>query len=138
MTVDEMKAAYMRMIDEAAHGGRLEALDELYTEDCVWHGPGGERLVGREALKENMGVYRTGFPGFRITVQHQFGQGDHLATRWSVVGRHDGPLGELPATGREIDITAMTISRFEGDRIAEEWELFDEGLMMRQLGVADG
>ncbi len=137
MTVDEMKAAYLRMIDEAAHGGRLETLDELYAEDCVWHGPGGERLVGREALKENMGVYRTGFPGFRITVHHQFGQDDHLATRWSVVGRHDGPLGELPATGREIDITAMTISRFEGGRIAEEWELFDEGLMMRQLGVAD-
>ena len=138
MTVDEMKAAYLRMIDEAAHGGRLDTIDELYTEDCVWHGPGGVRLAGRNALKENLGIYRTGFPGFRITVEHQFGQGDHLATRWSVVGKHDGPLGDLPATGEGIDISAMTISRFEGDLIAEEWELFDEMLMMRQLGVVEG
>jgi steroid delta-isomerase-like uncharacterized protein len=137
MTVDEMKAAYRRMIDEAAHGGRLDTIDELYAEDCVWHGPAGVRLVGRNALKENIGIYRTGFPGFRITVHHQFGQGDHLATRWSVVGKHDGPLGDLPATGEGIDIPAMTISRFEGDLIAEEWELFDEMLMMRQLGVVD-
>jgi predicted ester cyclase len=54
-----------------------------------------------------------------------------------VVGKHDGPLGDLPATGKEIDITAVTIDRFDGNLIAEEWELFDEMLMMRQLGIVE-
>jgi len=137
MTVEKMKAAYRRMVDEAAHRGKLESIDELYTENCVWHGPGGAETVGRDALKETISTYRTGFPGFRITVHDQFGQGDRLATRWSVVGKHDGPLGDLPATGKEIDITAVTIDRFDGNLIAEEWELFDEMLMMRQLGIVE-
>lgn len=137
MTLEKKKASYRRLVDEAAHQGRLDTIDELYTEDCVWHGPGGERTVGRDAIKQTMHTYRTGFPGFRITIHDQFGEGDRIATRWSVTGRHDGPLGDLPATGKEIDITAITVARFEGDMIAEEWELFDEMLMMRQLGVVD-
>lgn len=138
MTVDEMKATYRRMIDEVVHQGDLDAVDELFTEDCVWHGPGGEETVGRDALKKNIEIYRAAFPGFRITVHDQLGQGDRIATRWSVAGTHDGPLGDIPPTGREIDITAVTIDRFEGGLIAEEWEMFDEMLMMRQLGLVEG
>jgi len=135
MTIDEMKSAHRQMVDEVAHGGKFDTVDELYTEKCIWHGPGGAETVGREAVKENIAAYRAAFPGFRITIHDQFGQGDLLATRWSVAGVHDGPLGDLPATGKKIDINALMITRFEDGRIAEEWELFDEMHMMRQLGV---
>ena len=43
-------------------------------------------------------------------------------------------MGVAP-TGKPVRMTGITIHRFEGDRIAEEWEEFDALGMLRQLGA---
>jgi predicted ester cyclase len=68
-------------------------------------------------------------------VQDQVAEGDTVATRWQAHGTHDGPLGDLPPTGRAFTMDGMTIERFEGGRIVEVWAARDELGLMRQLGV---
>ena len=53
----------------------------------------------------------------------------------STVNSHDRPLEDVEPTGKTINITGMLISRFEGTKIAEEWESFDELVMLQQIGA---
>ena len=48
---------------------------------------------------------------------------------------HDGPLDDIEPTDKSINITGQIISRFEGTKIAEEWEVFDELGMLQQIGA---
>lgn len=60
---------------------------------------------------------------------------DLITNHWTVTGTHDGPLEDLEPTGRTIDISGLIIARFEGGKIAEEWEVFDELRMLQQMGA---
>jgi steroid delta-isomerase-like uncharacterized protein len=114
----------------------LSLADDVLSADVVFHGavPDGD-LRGREAVKGFVAAYRAAFPDAVSTVEDQVAEGDTVATRWRARGTHDGPLGDLPATGREFAIDGVTIERLEGGRIAEVWVARDELGLMRQLGV---
>lgn len=110
--------------------------DDVFTGDVVFHGAvAGGDLRGVEAAKEFIAGYRTAFPDARSTVEEQVAEGDRVATRWRARGTHRGPLGDVPATGREFVMEGITIERVEGDRIAEIWVARDELGLMRQLGA---
>lgn len=134
---DHMKRTLHKLIDEAFGKGNLDVVDETHSEDAVWHGPGGKEVRGRGALKEMMSGYATAFPDMRMTVEHAVAEGDVLAAHWRVVGTHDGPLGDIPPTGRTVDIRGHIMSRFEDGKIVEEFEVFDELGMLQQLGLAE-
>ena len=77
----------------------------------------------------------TAFPDLHFTVEQQVAEGNLICTRWRATGTHHGPLEDIEPTGKGIDITGQIISRFEGTKIAEEWEVFDELRMLQQIGV---
>ena len=110
--------------------------DDVFTGGVVFHNAvAGGDLQGVEAVKEFIAAYRTAFPDARSTVEDQVADGDTVATRWRARGTHHGPLGELPATGREFVMDGITIERIEGGRIAEVWVARDELGLMQQLGA---
>ena len=50
-------------------------------------------------------------------------------------GTHQGELMGIAPTEKQIELKGITIHRFEGDKIAEEWERYDNLGLMQQLGV---
>jgi steroid delta-isomerase-like uncharacterized protein len=117
--------------------GDERAADQLMSADVVFHGatPNGP-LEGRDAFKGFLAAYRRAFPDAHSTVEAQVAEGDTVVTRWRARGTHDGPLGPIPATGREFETHGITIERIEDGRIAEVWVARDELGLLRQLGVA--
>jgi predicted ester cyclase len=60
---------------------------------------------------------------------------DHV---WSLArrGTHQGETEAFgPATGRQMEITGITIKRVSEGKIAEAWTNFDALGMMQQLGM---
>jgi predicted ester cyclase len=52
-------------------------------------------------------------------------------------GTHQGETEEFgPPTGRQIEVKGITISRVEGGKIVEEWQVYDNLSLMQQLGLA--
>jgi predicted ester cyclase len=58
-----------------------------------------------------------------------------VMTRGTTTGTHQGPFGEMPPTGKSISVQWVMVSRFEGDRIAEDFEVYDSLGLMQQLGA---
>jgi hypothetical protein len=93
----------------------LDTIDELVTSDYVGHMGLGNR--GLAELKRDIAAYRLSAGDVRFSVPHRFGEGDYIATRVTV--RATGEHGEaLTAAG-------LNISRWEGDRLAEEWAVWE-------------
>ena len=56
--------------------------------------------------------------------------------RWTLRGTHDGELRRgIPATGRRVEVSGITISRIREGKLIENWGNYDLLGMLQQLGV---
>ncbi len=125
------KAAVRDCFEEASHGN-FGALQSLVTPDYVVH---PEEARGADGLAEVVQGYRNAFPDLSVTIEQQFTEGDYVATRTTIRGRHDGELMGTPPSGRQVEFTGLTISRCRDGKIEEEWELVDVTTLLRQIGA---
>jgi steroid delta-isomerase-like uncharacterized protein len=136
MSNSEEHKATVRACFQAGETGRFDALDAIIDPDFVLHDPANpEEIRGIEGLKALIETYREGLGDMRVTVEQQLADGDYVATRYTCRGTHSGDLMGLPATGREVTISSLVISRFRDGRIAEEWEISDVFGLLRQVGA---
>jgi hypothetical protein len=60
-----------------------------------------------------------------------------MVGRWTVSGTHSGPFGEIPATGKNIKISGVTISKISKKKIIEQWVYYNQAEVLRQLGLIE-
>lgn len=136
MTSNETRKRTMsRWSLEMWGGGNLALVDELASSDYVYRAPGIEEVRGAKAFKELVTFYRTAFPDLSNKIEDQVAEGDKVVTRGTTYGTHKAPLGNIPASGKRIIVPWVLISRFDGEKIAEEWEVYDSLGMMQQIGA---
>ena len=86
-------------------------------------------------MKELVGMYLRAFPGMQASIEDQVADGDSVVTRLTYRGTHKGDLEGVAPTGKEVTVTAINITRFEGGKSIEEWENSDQLAMMQQIGA---
>ena len=134
-TIENNTAAVNRFFAVAGHGD-LDALDALVSHDYVMHDPSApEEVRGLEGARAFVKGYREALGPIQVTIDHQFAQGDFVATRFTARGRHEGELMGVAATGADVTITGLCISRCSDGKVVEEWELVDQVGLMRQIGA---
>jgi steroid delta-isomerase-like uncharacterized protein len=133
MAIDN-KDLVRRWFEEVWNKGRVGAIDEMLTEDCVVHGFGDD-LRGPEGFKPFHEAYRDAFPDVNITVDEVISEGDIVAARWSGRGTHRGHRLGFAATHKAATLSGMVFVRVRDGRIAEGWNTFDQFGMLQQLGA---
>ena len=112
-----------------------DVLDDAYTPDAVWHLP-DQDIRGVEEFKQYVTGYMTAFPDLNVTIEDEIAEGDKVVNRFTFRGTHQGEIEEFgPPTGRQMELKGMSISRIEGGKIAEEWQVQDNLSVMQQLGL---
>jgi steroid delta-isomerase-like uncharacterized protein len=138
MSVEANIEAARRVIEEAFDQGRLEVLDEVCSPDYVDHDPAEpEDLRGIPAQKERVVGYRTAMPDLNVTVEDVCASDDKVCIRWTARGTNDGEFAGMPPTGRRVEITGLSMDRFDADgKLVESWDQWDNLGFMSQLGVS--
>lgn len=134
----ENKALMQRWFNEVWSQGKKEVIDELCHEDAEIHGlvDAGENPVrGRKAFHEFYSQFRGAFPDLIITVEDVIAEGDKVAARCSVRGKHTGENLGFSATNAPVQFEGIAITRIKDGQIVEAWNQFDFMAMNRQLGV---
>ncbi|MGH2745445.1 MAG: ester cyclase [Pseudonocardiaceae bacterium] len=131
MTSEQNKAAVRSCFANASQGN-FDALHEIVSSDYVLHPEGVRGVEGLTAMVE---AYRSAISGLTVTVDHQFTEGDYVATRYTISGKHEGDLMGAAPTGRDIAFSGITVSRCRDGKIVEEWELTDTVSLLRQVGA---
>jgi predicted ester cyclase len=126
----------VRRLAEEPWSGNFEVIDELASPNYVGYDPAQpEPTRGPEGLKEFVQGFLAGYPDGRVTIDQQLAEGDYVASRWTGRGTHNGELMGIAATGRQVTVTGITISRLEGGQVVEEWTNWDTLGMLQQLGA---
>jgi steroid delta-isomerase-like uncharacterized protein len=130
------KNVVRRLFEEVWNKGNLPLADQLFAPNYAHH-DSSTPDVGRgpESEKKRATLYRTAFPDMRLTIEDIIAEGEIVMARWSCRGTHRGDLSGIAATGKQFNISGVSIARFAGGKMAEGWVNWDALGLMQQLGV---
>ena len=77
-------------------------------------------LAGTEGTTEEILIHAKEFLRTKDTLNH-------------LLAKHTGEFAGIPPKGNQIRCPAISTFRIEGGLLAEAWEIFDSGDLMRQL-----
>ena len=136
MASDENKEfVKRRLVGEVWNDGNLDAVDEVFAPDYRGHDPDRPGLDGPEAVKRSVAQFHTAFPDFAISIDDLIAERDRVVWRYTMTGTHSAPFLGVPASGRRIATTGISIFRIKGGMLREGWINFDALGMLRQFGA---
>lgn len=138
MSTEENMSLLRRFHGEVFSEGNLAPIDELCDASWTYHDPSdtsGQWPRGPQGARQLVNVYRAAFPDLRFTVEDEIAAGDKVVQRWTVRGTHKGELMGIPASGKQVVATGITIVRIVNNKIAEDWVNFDLFGMLQQIGA---
>lgn len=91
----------------------------------------------REEFRAKVRHFQDAFPDLRKEPIDVIATDETVVIPYTFTGTHENELMGIPATGNEVEISAVVIDYVEDGQIAKEWFVADFLRMMRQLGVAD-
>jgi predicted ester cyclase len=132
MTLEENKQLVLRYYELVA--GDLEGIEQIVTDDFVDHhfppdmppGPAGVRQFFTQFIP-------TFFSGLQIEIDFLLAEGDRVDCHFAALFAHTGEFAGIAPTGRQLRVPAISTFRIADGRLAEAWELYDSGDMLRQI-----
>ena len=133
---EENKALARRWAEDVMNQRNLNAVDKIYASDFVGHDSAmPEDVRGVEGAREFYSMYQSAFPDAEIIIEDQVAEGDKVATRWTGRATHQGELMGVSPSGNRVEVPGITISRIEGGKVIEEWDIYDALGMMQAIGA---
>ena len=121
-----------RWFEDVWNKGRRDAIPEMLAPESVLH-EGGLDSVGPDGFYPFFDRMNATLSEIQVTVHGTIAEGDLLCVRWSFAARHNGPGLGIPATGKTLHVTGISIFRAAGGKIVEAWQNWDMLGMMEQI-----
>jgi len=133
---EQNKTNVRRLFEEVWNKGHVPVADELFTPTYTHHDSSSPDLGrGPESEKKRATLYRNAFPDIRFTVEDIIAEGETVVARWSCRGTHKGDLNGIAPTGKQFNITGVSITRFTNGKMSEGFVNWDALGLMQQLGA---
>ena len=130
---EQNKALAKRAFEELLSKGKFELAEQLYANDFVNHGI--HRNISLAEDQAALKGWHEAFPDVAIVPEKLMAEGDLVTIYWIARGNNTGTGNGLPATGKKVEQSGITIWRIVDGKIKEEWSAFDQLSMMQQLGL---
>jgi predicted ester cyclase len=114
--------------------GDLAGIEEVVTADFVDHhfppdtppGPKGVRQFFTQFIPQF-------FSGLKIEIDFLLAEGDRVDCHFVALFKHTGEFAGVAPTGKQLRVPAISTFRIAGGILAEAWEIYDSGDMLRQV-----
>lgn len=136
MSAEQNKATMQRLYDVIA-GGNLNVIDEIIASSMIDHEelPGISGENGREMFRNFLIVLRDAFPDLSVEVHDMIAEGDTVASRITMRGTHQGKFLGIPASGNQMNMGVIDITRFADGKAVEHWGQSDSLGLLQQIGA---
>jgi steroid delta-isomerase-like uncharacterized protein len=133
---EQNKTNVRRLFEEVWNQGHVAVADELFAPTYNHH-DNSTPEVGRgpESEKKRVTLYRNAFPDIRFTIEDLLAESETVVARWSCRGTHKGELNGIAPTGKQFNITGISVARFTNGKMFEGYVNWDALSLMQQLGV---
>jgi predicted ester cyclase len=127
MTENVLKSAVQKEIEEVWNKGNLSLLDELYSEEMIYHIPPYSEIVGLETYKEFVNYTRKRNAGFKLIVQEIVIEGNSVLVSLKHERIHEvGPRDtNMPITHKKTKYAGHVFFYISGGKPVEMWNYVD-------------
>ncbi|MGB5753397.1 MAG: ester cyclase [Thermoanaerobaculia bacterium] len=136
---EEENKAIVRNTHAALAKGDFEsfkaAIGPNYVRHCQAMPPGLQELRGTDEFFAFLEEFVAAVPDYTDTLSQMIADGDRVAYVSTMSGVQTGPMGDLPATGKEFTLVNIIIQRLENGKIVETWVSWDNVAFLSQLGL---
>ncbi|MFI9469908.1 ester cyclase [Streptomyces sp. NPDC052492] len=116
----------------ASYNGDLKAgFNRYISKNLVLHGFNGPEQR-KDWIKGDLNI-KAGLEGFKMTVLDQIVEGNKVVTRWSFAGVHRGTVFGIPASGRSVQLSGISIDRVIDGQSVEHWSEGNFGVFLDEL-----
>jgi steroid delta-isomerase-like uncharacterized protein len=129
---EEERGLGTRWFEEVWNKGDRAAIAEMLSPDAVLH-EGGNDSVGPEGFYAFYDRLNAAVSEFRVTVHDTIVEGDRACVRWTCECKHTGDGLGVPATGKTVHVTGISILRIAGGRMVEGWQNWDMLGLLEQI-----
>ena len=134
----EIENFVRRTIHEIWNWRLLNKVEEYYAPNYICESASGRRFYGRNQFINYILSLLSPFPDMAVSVEHfcALPEGPNrirTATRWTMMGTHTGPGIYGQPTGQQIRIMGVSHHLVEDGKFIQEWTLFDEFALLKQL-----
>jgi predicted ester cyclase len=114
--------------------GDTKNIDKYFAANWVNHDPSLPPMKGLEGAKQLVALW-SGFSDAKVTIEDSVAEGDRVAVRFSMTGKHTGEMMGIAPTGKPIQISATGIFKVVDGKATDNWVIFDALGLLQQLGV---
>jgi steroid delta-isomerase-like uncharacterized protein len=136
--MEERNKALVQRIHAAVSNGNLEIFDEVLSPDYIRHcqamPPELQEIHGTEVFKKFVADFVNAVSNCKDEIEFIIADSNMVAYVTTTTGIQTGPMGDLPASGKEFMLKNIVIQRIENGKIAETWISWDNVAMLTQLG----
>jgi predicted ester cyclase len=129
---EENKALVHRYYEEAF--GDLSGIDEIVASTFVDHHFPPEMPPGPAGVRKFFTEFAAGiFSDMRIEIDFLLAEGDKVDCHFTFFARHTGEFAGIAPQGNSIRLPAISTFRIADGKLAEAWEIFDSGSLLKQM-----
>ena len=121
----------------------IGSVENNYDRAIQQEQPGGLTVHGREEVSQFWKILLSAFPDAKFSVEHisftdEKDQPKKAAVRWSLIVKHDGNGIFGTPSGSNVYIMGINHAEFGPRGIKNEWVLFDETMIWKQILMKTG
>ncbi|MBM4429311.1 MAG: ester cyclase [Chloroflexi bacterium] len=115
--------------------GKWQDFPQVIAADCVLHHPGGEDVVGLEAMVANWKVAFGPLKDMKVTPHAEISEGNTLMEFYTFEATYDGEFMGRQLSAVPIKFNQVEMVRIANGKIVEWWVEQDRLWMVQQLGM---
>ena len=137
--VSDPKAAVGRWFERVDRGG-VPDVSQYVVDGYADHSPPPIQGLasGAIGLRQIFAFALTAFGEFHHDIAASISDGDKVASRVTGYGKHTGDFLGIPATGKDVSMSGITIHRVTNGKLSEHWAQIDALSLLQQLGAVPG
>ena len=114
--------------------GNLAGIEDLVTADFVDHHFPADIPPGPKGVRQFFTQFIPAFfSDFHVKIDLLLAEGDRVDCHFVALFKHTGEFAGIAPKGSQLRIPAISTFRIVGGKLAEAWEIYDSGDMLRQI-----
>jgi steroid delta-isomerase-like uncharacterized protein len=109
--------------------------DQLCASTYTFH-IAGNPPMDLEGHKQFASMFYAAFPDLHHVIEDTVAEGDKAVVSITLEGTHKGDFMGIPATGKEVRVSAIAIFQIADGKVTRVFGVLDQAGMMQQLGAA--
>jgi len=120
---------------ERFNSGDLDGYLQLYSDNVLAYGVAPQPLEGRAPVTGFYQAIVGAFQPVRVIADDMIEEGNQVAVRFTLEGRHVGDFMGTPPSGKDVRAEGITILRFAGGLCVERHSRLDLMSLLAQIGA---